>query len=306
MTVWNAVQQRHRSEETCWRVFSLDFPFFSCTWNGGRSFSGSAFRHRCADFGSVADIALDEARGRLYVANFAAYRVEIINTASKTLMASFPVPAPPTAVAVSPNSQFLVVGEYEKPVISAVGGFQPNTGGLDTYDINTGNSRHLDLPCPVLTVTFGSDANALVVCRNPVPIPPDTSLQGNIFLLNPITNSLQTVGAVQVQSADLSLPLATAPGLVIQASAGVSGDLNTIVVLAGTGTAADVGGSSNQSVVIRYSVPTQTVSAEAFVTTPPFGPRVVSLDQTGFGALVDGALRGFSIISIICGPSFRT
>ena len=157
--------------------------------------------------GSAADIALDEARGRLYVANFGADRIEVINTVSQSLMTSFPVPAPPSAVAVSPNSQFLVVGEYEKPIISSVGGFQPNTGGLDTYDINTGNSRHLDLPCPVLTVSFGSDGLALVVCRNPPQPPPPPPPaepppvvpQPNIFLLNPVTNSLQTIGTVPVQ-----------------------------------------------------------------------------------------------------------
>src|SRR5690242_2541492 len=66
--------------------------------------------------GSVSDIALDERHGRLYAASFTAYRVEVINTATKAALAPIAVSAPPSAVAVSPDNRFLVVGEYQKPI----------------------------------------------------------------------------------------------------------------------------------------------------------------------------------------------
>ena len=255
--------------------------------------------------GNAADIALDETRGHVYVANFGAYRVEVVSIASSSLLTPIQIPAPPSAVAVSPDAHYLVVGEYEKPTGNAQGGFQIDTGGLDIVDL-TGAvpTQHQDLPCPVLTVSFGSDGQALVVCRNP----PGKTLQPNIFILNPSAGSLLTIGTVPVQSADLPLgcppttpcgpapagptppsgsgaaPLAQGPGLTIQASAGVSGDLNTIVVLAGT--TQDPTGTSNQSILIRYYVPTQALSSEQFVTKPTFGPRAVSVDQTAAGVMV--------------------
>ena len=81
-----------------------------------------------------------------------------------------------------------------------------------------------------------------------------------------------TIGTVPVQSQDLSVPISTGSNAgvllyrlnsqIIQASAGVSGDLNTIVVLAGT--VPDSSGTSNQSAVIRYNVPTQAINAGKF------------------------------------------
>ena len=165
--------------------------------------------------GNVADIALDEARGRLYAANFGAYRVEVINTLSKTLQT--PIASRGSAqlrrrFPRQPLSWSLANTKSRRPV--PLGGFQVDTGGLTTYDLNTGNFKHLDLPCPVLTVSFGGDGNALVVCRNPSAsllrppppaVPPPVVPQPNIFLLNPVTNTLSTIGTVRVQSQDLPL-----------------------------------------------------------------------------------------------------
>ena len=240
--------------------------------------------------GNAADIALDETRGHVYVANFGAYRVEVVSIASRSLLTPIPIPAPPSAVAVSPDAHYLVVGEYEKPIGTPLGGFQKGTGGLDIVDLTGGNAtQHQDLPCPVVTVSFGSDGQALVVCSN---------ASANIYILNPVAGSLQTIGTVPVQSMDLPLNptgpspalLSAAPSQIIQASAGVSGDLNTIVVLAGTTT--DPTATSKYSVLIRYNVPAQALSSAQYLDTPPPGPRSVSVDQTGTNFVVDwGLLR---------------
>src|SRR3954465_12818988 len=65
--------------------------------------------------GTVSDIALDERRGVVWAANFSAYRVEMVVIATQTLGKPLIVPMPPSAVAISPNHRFLVVGEYQKP-----------------------------------------------------------------------------------------------------------------------------------------------------------------------------------------------
>jgi len=110
--------------------------------------------------GNAADIALDETRGHVYVANFGAYRVEVVSIASKALLTPIPIPAPPSALAVSPDAHYLVVGEYEKPTGNAQGGFQIDTGGLDIIDLTGASAtQHQDLPCPVVAVAFGSDGD---------------------------------------------------------------------------------------------------------------------------------------------------
>ena len=65
--------------------------------------------------GTVSDIALDERRNVVWAANFSAYRVEQVDIASQTLFTPLTVPMPPSAVAISPNHRFLVVGEYQQP-----------------------------------------------------------------------------------------------------------------------------------------------------------------------------------------------
>src|ERR1035438_1446081 len=89
--------------------------------------------------GEVADIAIDESRGLLFAADFSAYRVEVINIASRTLVSNIPVSAPPSSVAVSPDHHYLVIGLYQKPVASILGGFQAGTGGLSIVDLTTGS-----------------------------------------------------------------------------------------------------------------------------------------------------------------------
>ncbi len=83
------------------------------------SISGAAF---CATFGTsvpirgtVSDLALDEARGRLYIANFSASRIEVMDTSSRALQSPLLVPLPPSAVTLSSGGSYLVVGEYDNP-----------------------------------------------------------------------------------------------------------------------------------------------------------------------------------------------
>src|SRR5512143_1964333 len=78
--------------------------------------AGTAF---CATFGNsvpirgtVSDLALDEGRGRLYIANFSAGRTAVMDTASRALQNPLLVPLPPSAVTLSPDGTYLVAGEY--------------------------------------------------------------------------------------------------------------------------------------------------------------------------------------------------
>src|SRR5258706_10281612 len=60
--------------------------------------------------GSVSDLALDESRGRLYLANLTANRIEAMNTSDRSLGTPLLVSEPPSTLALSPDNRYLVVG----------------------------------------------------------------------------------------------------------------------------------------------------------------------------------------------------
>jgi uncharacterized protein (TIGR03437 family) len=248
--------------------------------------------------GATADIALDNVRGRLYAANFSAYRVEVINTSTQSLISNIPVAAPPSAVAVSPDSHYLVIGLYQTPVNSILGGFQPGTGGLSIVDLTTGSIiQNISLPSPVLSVTFGNDGNALVVTSlNQLTQPP----QPNILLLTPSTGNLQSIATFTFYSIILpqnptagepDLLTAMAPAQIIQTSAAASADGSTITVL-GAGLQ-DNSATSTTSVLVQYNVATQVLHEYGFITSPPMGPRSVASDVTGANVMSGWALNRF-------------
>src|ERR1039458_10579062 len=62
--------------------------------------------------GQAADIALDEARGVLYIANFTANRIDVLSTADNTVHTSINVSPQPGALALSPDGQYLLIAHF--------------------------------------------------------------------------------------------------------------------------------------------------------------------------------------------------
>jgi uncharacterized protein (TIGR03437 family) len=239
--------------------------------------------------GTVSDIALDESRGRLYAANFSAYRVEVISTTSRAVLAPIVVASPPSAVAVSPDNRYLVIGEYQKPSPDVLGGFLRDTGGVTVVDLSTNSRAHLDFTAPVVAVAFGADGQALVVTRTPIPPPgppPPACCTPSTARSTPGTTA--AIGTVAIYSKDLplvpplngSVSLTTFPAQIIQAAVGVSGDRNTIVVL-----------GSPEFTEIIYDAPSHSIAfAGQGTAQPSLGPRSVSLDQNGSNLLLGWAM----------------
>jgi len=53
--------------------------------------------------GTVSDLALDESRGRLYLANFSAGWIDIMNTGNLSFGSPLILPEPPGAIALVPE-----------------------------------------------------------------------------------------------------------------------------------------------------------------------------------------------------------
>src|SRR3954454_23962429 len=62
--------------------------------------------------GHASDIALDESRGVLYIANFTANRIEVMSTADYSIRTSMNVAPQPGALSMSPDSKYLLVAHY--------------------------------------------------------------------------------------------------------------------------------------------------------------------------------------------------
>jgi len=238
--------------------------------------------------GTVSDIAFDERRNVVWAANFSAYRVEQVHVPSQTLLAPLSVPMPPSAVALSPDHRFLVVGEYQKPdpVLLSTNPFAPDTGGYTLFDLDAGLRYDVNLNAPVLAVAFGSDGNAVILTRTPTVDPQNPGPLTNLFVLQPFPYQILTaIDSLPVQSVDLPVPLVKFPTQIGQATAGVSGDKNSIVMLVAA--EKDASAASNLSIIIHYDVPSQTAFVEEFQQSPPAGPRSVAVDQTAANVLSD-------------------
>jgi DNA-binding beta-propeller fold protein YncE len=62
--------------------------------------------------GQASDIALDEARGVLYIANFTANRIDVMSLADYSIQTSINVGTQPSSLALSPDGQYLVVAHF--------------------------------------------------------------------------------------------------------------------------------------------------------------------------------------------------
>jgi uncharacterized protein (TIGR03437 family) len=274
------------------------------------------FIHSCfaASFGTVvpihgvvSDIALDERRGVLYAANLSGYRVEVLNTTSKTLQAPIPVALPPSGVALSPNGRFLIVGEYQQPDPAELSAcpFVIGAGGIDIFDLDAQTGPiHLSMDTPVLAVAFGADGRALVVMRSATTAPGTCEpLEGGpapvlSYVLDPASASLQPIALIPTGSMNLPVQINTFPGQIIQAAPGVSGDKSKIYVL--TGTLEDPTPASPRSLLIRYDVLSATATVEGFVSQPPLGPRSVSVDLDGTNVMDSWMLLRYLNNALFC------
>ena len=221
--------------------------------------------------GTVSDIALDETRGKLYIANFSAGRIEVMNTSDRTVGNPLFVPYPPSAVAMSPDNRFLVVGEYEQfGTVSA-------TGGITVFDLVAGQRQDVVMGNPVLAVAFGAGSQALVVTT------------GEALLLDPFTTRTTTLPPpTALPGKNLPVPFNTFPPNIVQTSTGISGDHQIIIIAAESG---------KNTTILQYHVGDTQISIAGFTSSPPLGPVAVSVNQDG-SAFVAGWLLNNSQVGI--------
>jgi uncharacterized protein (TIGR03437 family) len=203
--------------------------------------------------GQAADIALDEPRGLLYIANFTANRIDVMSLADNSLHTSFNVAPQPGSLALSPDGNYLVVahfGNYIAPGTPA--------NALTVIGLNNNNAQQtFALGDPPLGVAFGIDNKALVVTT------------ANFILFDPTNGQTTVIDTIaNVTANTLPVAPATFPPNIIAASLNVSGDRFHIYGLSDT-------------IRFHYDVRNKFIQSLGYTASPPLGPRVVSVSRDG-------------------------
>lgn len=224
--------------------------------------------------GHASDIALDERRGVVYLANFTANRIEVISISDYSRKTPIRVPRQPGSIALSPDARYMVVTHFGK--WDATFTIKPS---VTILDLDTNQSRNIDLGDNPLTVAFGGGSRALLVTEGTV------AAAGRFLLLDPASGSLEVLAPALVGADQLPVPFATFPPEIIKASGGVSGDNRWIIGMASAQQAEQA-----LTVQYRYNVQTRQLSVIFITSAPPLGPRVVSVNQDASMSLLGWAL----------------
>lgn len=211
--------------------------------------------------GEASDLALDEARGMLYVANFTANRVEVMSLASNTILTSINVAAQPSSITLSPNGRWLLLTHFGNNASPA-----SSTNALTLIDLSANYAKQtFVLGNPPLGAAFGFDNQALVVTTH------------EYLLFDPTTGQstkLDTIAGVNAKT--IPVPAANFPADITTASVTVSRDRAKIYGL----------GSSDGTVTFRYDVASHAISPGGVtLASGTLGPRVVSLNDDGSMAM---------------------
>ena len=124
-------------------------------------------------------------------------------------------------------------------------------------DLNSSAKQTFALGSAPLGVAFGIDGRALVVTST------------DFLLLDPVTGStveLDTIAGVSAKT--LPQPAGSTPANIVAASVAASADG---LVIYGFG----------DTLLFRYDVTTKAISAGLYTSSPPLGPRAVSVSQDG-------------------------
>ncbi len=227
---------------------------------------GATFGTRVVLGGQTSDLALDEARGLVYVANYTANRIDVVSTSTLRRVTTIAMPAGPASVALSPDGNYLVAThmmnfdptiatpDYGLSVITLSGG----ASNLQTQIVN------YTFGSPPLGVAFGNDGIALVA----------TTTEFDLF--DPTRGYIATLTTISgIDTQLLPIAIGNYPADITQASMAVSGDGSRIFGTVGDGTNLKV------STDFYYDVPSQQLNVMGWISSPPMGPRAVSVDQTG-------------------------
>src|SRR5664279_4717341 len=126
--------------------------------------------------GHASDIALDESRGLLYIANFTANRIEVMSTADRSIHTSMNVAPQPGALSISPDSKYLLVAHFGNTTPT-----DSSKNAITLINLSDNTRQTFSTGDTPLALAFLADGRAFVVTNTA------------ILLFDPISGSMQTL-----------------------------------------------------------------------------------------------------------------
>ena len=208
--------------------------------------------------GQASDIALDEPRGVLYIANFTANQIDVMSLADNTIHSSISVAPQPASLALSPDGNYLVIVHFGNYSSTSGSPTLPPSNALTVIYLNQNNAiQTFALGDPPLGVAFGIDNLALIVTTT------------NFILFDPSngqTTVLDTIANVTANT--LPVPPANFPPNIVSASLNVSADGFWVYGL-------------TNLIIFQYGVLNHSIQSVGYVASPPLGPLAVSVSADG-------------------------
>ena len=208
------------------------------------------------------DLALDEARGVVYVASFTANKIVVIDTTTLRIKTTIAMPKQPASIALSPDGKYLLVTHLSNfdPKVGT-----PNNGLTVVYlGGSSYQTQNYVFGTPPLGVAFGNNGLALVVTTT------------DFMLFDPTTGYAAAIASIAgATTKTLPVPIGQYPRDIIRASMSASGDGSRIF---GT---LETQQTDTETVEFQYDVASGQVNAQYWTNSPASGPRVVSVDRTG-------------------------
>src|ERR1039457_3685490 len=203
--------------------------------------------------GHASDVALDESRGLLYIANFTANRIEVMSTAAYSIHTSMNVAPQPGALSLSPDSKFLLVAHFGNATPA-----DPSKNAITLINLNDNTRQTFSTGDTPLGLAFLADGTAFIVTNN------------GMMIFDPISGAMQTVATFATLAQALPVTLATFPTQVILATVSTNPDRTFVYAIADNGAA---------QAFIRYDSRRRDLYAIGIVASPKPLPRIgVSAD----------------------------
>ena len=209
--------------------------------------------------GHASDIALDESRGVLYIANFTANRIEVMSTADYSIRTSMNVAPQPGALSMSPDSKYLLVAHY-----GTLAAADPSKNAVTLINLDDNTRQTFSTGDTPLGLAFLADGQAFIVTT------------AGVLLFDPISGAMQTLATFTTLAKTLPVALDTFPTQVILATVSTNPDRTFVYAIADNGAAQGF---------IRYDARRRDLYAIGLVASPKPLPRV-SVAPDGTWAMI--------------------
>ena len=169
--------------------------------------------------GHASDIALDEARGLLYIANFTANRIEVMSTADNSIHTSMNVAPQPGALALSADSKYLLVAHFGNTVPA-----DPSRNAVTLINLNDNTRQTFTTGDTPLAVAFMADGRGIIITTT------------SILQFDPVSGAMDVLSTFQSLAKTVPVSLGTFPSQIVLSAASTNADKTIMYALTDDGT----------------------------------------------------------------------